>query len=477
MATVKEDSVSIKLYKPENLILEELIKPNSIYFVDVRRNNGTYYPDIIDGKKLHKYLPAMYYFIHVLLERQHVSYDTLRCQYDKTFVRMFARDIEPLKSKNYYNIITRKLKTLGIIEAKTFYEGNKYRFTAPSTYYRFTEKYSKAIICQHEIVIKESKARKLNEKFGVRLKDKVDTVNLSEFKSIPSILHQFCALANVKFDDDGARNYVKKLYAENHIKIDRLNSCMYYIFNISNGRFYTTYSSVCNRFFTTINGMPKELRQFILDRESNGLVELDFGSSTAFAVYKIISGNIIEHSLEAEKMLFENEVYMFKRLLESGDFYSALKKLVFPDKDIDRNQIKDIVIKNWFNSTPKSRNLNKKQIAKIFPRITKYMDGMKAKAYEDFFNFVMLLESKLVNEIIYQKFINSHPEAVIYTIFDSYLIQRQYADELLELMKQEGFLFYNVEVVIKQKHFGATSNYSGIVEQPDVTDTLNCINI
>jgi len=477
MATGKEDNVPIKLYKPENLILEELIKPNSYHIVQVRRNNGTYYPDIIDGKKLHKYLPAMYYFIHVLLERQHVSYDTLRCQYDKTFVRMFARDIEPLKSKNYFNIITRKLKTLGIIEAKTFYEANKYRFTAPSTYYRFTDVYSNAIISQYEIVVKESKARKLNEKFGVRLKDKADTVNLSELKSIPSILHQFCALANVKFDSDGARNYVKRLYNENHITIDRLNSCMYYIFNISNGRFYTTYSNVCSRFFTTINGMPKELRQFILDRDSNELVELDFGSSTAFAVYKILSGNIIEHSSETEKMLFENELYMFRRLLESGDFYSALKKLVFPDKNIDRDQIKDIVIKNWFNSTPKSRNVNKKQIAKIFPRITKYMDGMKAKAYEDFFNFVMLLESKLVNEIIYQKFINSHPDAIIYTIFDSYLIQRQFADKLLELMKQEGYLFYNVEVVIKQKHFNTIPNFSGIVVQPDGTDRMNCLNI
>lgn len=476
MAKEKEDIVPIRLYKPENLILEELIKPNSYYIVQVRRNNGTSYLDIIEGKKLHKYIPAMYYFMHVLLERQHISYDTLRCQYDKTFVRMFARDIEPLKSKNYFNIITRKLKTLGIIEAKTYYEANEYRFTAPSTYYRFTDVYSTSTISQHEIAVKESKARKLNEKFGVRLKDKANAVNLSEFKSIPSILHQFCALANVKFDADGAKNYVKRLYNENHITIDRLNSCMYYILNISNGRFYSTYSNVCNRFFTTINGMPRELRQFILDKDSNGLVELDFGSSTAFAVYKILSGNIIEHTSEVEKMLFENEVYMFKRLLESDDFYSAIKKLVFPDKNFDRDQIKDIVIKNWFNSTPKSRNVNKKQIAKIFPRITKYMDGMKYKAYEDFFNFVMLLESKLVNEIIYQKFINSHPDAIIYTIFDSYLIQRQYADELLELMKQEGFLFYNVEVVIKQKHFNAISNYSRMVGQPDVKDKLDCLN-
>ena len=141
MAKVKEDIVPIRLYKPDNLILEELIKPNSYHIVQVRRNNGTSYMDIIEGKKLHKYIPAMYYFIHVLLERQHVNYDTLRCQYDKTFVRMFTRDIEPLKSKNYFNIITRKLKTLGIIEAKLTMKGMNTDLPS-STYYRFTDVYS-----------------------------------------------------------------------------------------------------------------------------------------------------------------------------------------------------------------------------------------------------------------------------------------------------------------------------------------------
>ena len=453
MAMIKEDIVPIILYKPENLNLEELIKPDSLHFIEVRRNNGTSYLDTVVGKKLHKHIPAMYYFIHVLLERKHISYDTLKYKRDRRYVRLMQRDIEPVKSKNYFNLITRKLKTLNIIESKTAYESNKYRFTAPANYYRLTDKYANAIISKHEIFVKESIARKLNEKFGVILKDKADTVNLSDFKSVPSILHQYYALPKVKFDTEGAKNYAEKLYVNNHISLARLNSCLTYIFNISNRRFYNSYSDVCNRFFTTINGMPKELRNFVKDNDGNGLVELDFGSSTAFVIYKILSGNIINHASETEKILFENELDLFKRLLKSGDFYTAFKKLVFPNKEITRDQIKDIVIINWFNSKPNSKNRNKKKIVKVFPRITEYMDGMKGKAYEDFFNFVMLLESKLVNEIIYQKFINSHPDAIIYTIFDSYLIQRQYADELLELMKHEGFLFYNVEVVIKQKHF------------------------
>ena len=118
MTKVKDDTVKVNLSKPGNLNLEELIKPESKYFVSVRRNDGSSYWDVINGEKLSKYIPAMYYFIHVLLQRQHISYDTLRLRYDKSFVRVFARDIEPVKSKNYFNLIVYKLITLKVIEKK-----------------------------------------------------------------------------------------------------------------------------------------------------------------------------------------------------------------------------------------------------------------------------------------------------------------------------------------------------------------------
>ena len=58
-----------------------------------------------------------------------------------------------------------------------------------------------------------------------------------------------------------------------------------------------------------------------------------------------------------------------------------------------------------------------------------------------------------MNGIIYQKFINLHPDAVIYTVFDSFLIDQKYSDELFELMLNEGRTFYNVDYVVRKKNY------------------------
>mgnify|MGYP000878517347 FL=1 len=463
MTKVKDDTVKVNLSKPGNLNLEELIKPESKYFVSVRRNDGSSYWDVINGEKLSKYIPAMYYFIHVLLQRQHISYDTLRLRYDKSFVRVFARDIEPVKSKNYFNLIVYKLITLKVIEKKTSRESTKHGYVVEGQYFRLTEEYLNAVVIQHEITLKKTTAEKLNVKIGIKSNDSRDTASISSFKQIPAIYHQYLAVQNIKFNAVGAEEYLTRSYADKTIEIGRLNTCRIFMYNIVNRRFYYTYSDACERFFTTVNGMPKELRQFILDGDNKGLAELDFGSSTAYVIYKIISSDMPEHSSVADKILFETEVNLYKRLLETGDFYTAIKDIVFNDLELSRDQIKEIVIKHWFNTSPGSKNKYRKQFCKLFPRITEFMDSKKSPTYEDFFNFVMLLESKLVNGIIYQKFINLHPDAVIYTIFDSFLIDQKYSDELFELMLNEGRKFYNVDCVVKKKNYATPKDDTVIV--------------
>jgi len=463
MTKGKDDNVNVNLCKPENLNLEELIKPESRYFVNVRRSDGSSYLDLINGQKLSKYIPAMYYFIHVLLQRQHISYDTLRLRYDKTFVRVFVRDIEPVKSKNYFNLIVFKLITLKIIERKTSRESTKGGYMVEGQYFRLTEEYINAVVIQHEITLKKTTAEKLKVKFGIKRNDSKDTVTISSFKQIPSIYHQYLAVHNIRFNTEEAEEYLTRSYSDKTIEIGRLNTCRIYMYNITNGRFYYTYSDACERFFTTVNGMPKELRQFILDGDNQGLVELDFGSSTAYVIYKIISSDMPEHASVVNKILFETEVDLYKRLLETGDFYSAIRDIIFHDYELSRDQIKDIVIKHWFNATPGSKNKYRKQICKIFPRITEFIDSKKSPVYEDFFNFVMLLESKLVNGIIYQKFINLHPDAVIYTVFDSFLIDQKHSDELFELMLNEGRKFYNVDCVVKKKNYATPKDDTVIV--------------
>lgn len=161
-----EDIELISMNKPENLILEEIIKPDLPAFIFTRMDNGSYSPTMTTGKKLYKHIPAMYYFIHVLLERQHTEVDSRRCWYAKDFVEMFSRDIEPIKSKNYFRFIWGILETYKIIEFHYDSKPNKYRQSAKAYFFNLKEKYSASVIVEHQVQVKKSIADKLNKKWN-----------------------------------------------------------------------------------------------------------------------------------------------------------------------------------------------------------------------------------------------------------------------------------------------------------------------
>jgi hypothetical protein len=54
----------------------------------------------------------------------------------------------------------------------------------------------------------------------------------------------------------------------------------------------------------------------------------------------------------------------------------------------------------------------------------------------------MSRESELVNDIIYRKFIEIYPDAIMYTIFGSFLIEQNYAAQLQSMMLEEGNKYF-----------------------------------
>jgi hypothetical protein len=63
----------------------------------------------------------------------------------------------------------------------------------------------------------------------------------------------------------------------------------------------------------------------------------------------------------------------------------------------------------------------------------------------------MSRESELVNDIIYRKFIEIYPDAIMYTFFDSLLIEQKYAAQLHTMMLEEGSKYFNLNCIIKAK--------------------------
>jgi hypothetical protein len=56
-----------------------------------------------------------------------------------------------------------------------------------------------------------------------------------------------------------------------------------------------------------------------------------------------------------------------------------------------------------------------------------------------------------VNDIIYKKFIEIHPDAIMYTLFDSFLVEQKYATQLHTMMLEEGSKYFNLNCIVKAK--------------------------
>jgi hypothetical protein len=447
-----EKYISINLNKPENLVLEELIKPELPFFVPVRRDDGSSSWDIKKGKNINKHIPALYYFIHVLLERQHSDVETLRCWFAKEFIEMFSRDIEPVKSKNYFRFIWGILNSLKIIEYHDDTKPNKYRNSAKAYYFRLTEKYNASKVIEHKVLYKESIVKRINQKFGNNSSKDTVAVDLSKISANKQLMHQYNALHNIRFNSEEAIKHANNLLADGQINIKQYNSYQISINNIRNNRIRISYSLSCHRFFTPVTEMPRELRQFIYDNEGKSLVELDFSSFNAYAVYKILNSFTPEYDTDIKKMAFEIELETYRRILSGGNFYGAFKGMFFPDEDLDRDQIKDIVLKRWFNGKLNSRNKYRIQMLKRLPRISEIIDCLKVEKYENFSNTTMKMESELINDIIYKNFIDVYPDVILYTIFDSFLVEQKYSAQLQSMMQEEGSQYFNINCMVKSKN-------------------------
>ncbi len=444
----KQQLVKLKLNKPENLVLEDLIRPDLPFFILTRKDDGTHTPTMTTGKRVQKHIPALYYFIHVLLERQHSDNENLRFRYDERYAKMFSRDIYPLKSKNDMRKMWGILRSLKVLEVHDNNEPNHYRKSAMAYYFKLLEPYQDAKVVEHEVMVKKSIYDRFEDKWNLRKKKVAD---ISKITTDKVSAHQFKALQDIRINYDAAHEHISLLLSRNEIEKKKYNTCRIYLNNIRNGRLYVSKSEKCNRYYTPVTNLPKIVRPFITDAEGKSLVELDYGSFNAFAVYKILNTVNPEYKTNAEKIAFETELDLYRRILSGGDFYRDFKEIFFPDAELNRDQVKNIVLQHWFNGRVVSRNKYRKIMKSRMPRISEIIDSLKDKNSSDFSNITMQMESQLVNDTVYRKFIDTYPDAVMYTVFDSFLVEPRYASELQSMMLEEGNRYFDLNCIVTCK--------------------------
>jgi hypothetical protein len=451
MEEITADIACVNLNKPVNLVLEDLLKPELSLFIKRRKTNGSLSPELTTGNKISKHIPTLYYFIHILLDRHHSGIDDLKFIHDESFIQMFSRDIEPMKSKNDFPTIYSILVSLKVVEMKSNNEPNKHRNSAMAYYFRLADTYLNAEVVQHQIQVKSSISEKVESglgKWSVKQQNELDSTSV---KGSKQFVHQYQALKDIRLDVIQARIHVGTLMSQNLIEKERYNSCIVSINAIENQRIYITRSPKCNRYYTPVTCMPREVRPFIVDKDGNALNELDYSSFNAFAVYKIVNTWETEFQSNGERLFFEHELSLYRSLLSGGNFYTDFKHTFLSNEPLSRDDVKEVVLRRWFNGKLNSRNRYKKLLDLKLPNITKILNEIKVKDYKGFSHLTMKMESELVNDIVYKQFIDIHPDVIMYTIFDCILVEQKYSAELYSLMLEEGSKYFNLNCFVKAK--------------------------
>lgn len=444
MKKQKEETAGIKLYKPLNLNIENRININNIYFIQQRLSTGKTKLVETKGKHLVKNIPALYYFIHKLIVRGHSDIETFQHPENKKFIRMYARDIQQLKSKSDFNLIFTILRQLNIVEMETNMESNAYRSSIPAYYFKLKHPYYDAQLIQHEILVPKSKALKINCEFGNKnlLEDNESLTALLQSNDV--LKHQFQAVSNLNFDCVAATAFINASYKNKAITAGEYNASYINICNLENQRIVFSESNRCKRIYTTVTCFPKIIRPFLHDNQGQSLRELDFSAFNAYAFYKLLT-----RFNDGSTPMFKKELECYMQFLTNGDFYDNIKEVVFPDANYNRDDVKKKFLKEWLNGKLDGKSKFKLKMDERFPQITAVLNELKKRDYPDFSNTLMRYESQLVNYDIYWNFVKLHPDAAIYTIFDCIMVEQQYADELHLMMLEYGKSFFGVPCKVK----------------------------
>lgn len=445
---------AVKLYKPSNLNLECIVVDGRKYFALKRKNNEKESLVEVSGKVIQNSIPALYYIIHTLIERQHSGNEAFQFvlkkkiedeEKESTYCRMYVRDIEVLKSKSDFGYMMSLLRNMNIVDVETRIEKTKQKGSSLAYYFKLKEPYEDAVIVEHEIQVFKSQAVKVNKKLSGTI---IATGSMKEQLVLANsvLKHQLDSIQHVNFNVQDAITYVMDSYKNGDITIGKFNACYFAVNQIVNQRITFSVSPNCDRVYTNVTCMPKLIRPYIYDRNGHSMVELDFGAFNAFALYAfLIKKNVAnEIPLQGEELVrFKNEVKEYGYLLQGNDFYATLMRN--PHININnRSDFKKKFLKDWLNAKIKNKSTFRKSMESVFPMISKVLTAFKTNNYKQYTNTFMKMESELVNHTIYKQFVEKYPDALIYTIFDCVLIEFQYSKILFKMMMDEGSKFFGV---------------------------------
>ncbi len=428
----------MKLLQPNNLDLNTLIKDDHLYYY-LSNTSGILGECLKNGKVLRKLIPSIQYFISFCICADEAQGDFRTTGFKRIRINDVHHVMSPKKMKQVIHFLVHQ----NIIEVRAiteFITVQGQQFGINAKYFKLLTPYDGDIQMQ-EIYIKTQRKVTINDK----AKQLIETN--------PVIRHQFEMCSSYKFDAEKAELLANDLHKQKIKNDKQFVSMLDYIERLRNKSVLFNYNEKTDRIFTIINMCHKELRDFfqvMRDDKWVNLTELDFSTFNIQVLHKIIDDSV---TLDNINVSLEDELDRLAHWLKD-DFYGEIQATAARlHVTMSRDDAKTLALKHWQNARKDSWHRETNIMRSIFPEITKRMDNLKGKTHEDYLKYshkFMRIESQLAQEI-YGKFIVKYPEAFIYNIFDSFMIEEGYKDYLGMIMKDCSTRFFNREIKIKEK--------------------------
>ncbi|MEP5366135.1 MAG: hypothetical protein ABJQ37_19965 [Reichenbachiella sp.] len=441
----------LHLAKPENLEIKYLL--DSYKEINIRGNVSFINPQTgrrnkrmklrtFEPKNLYRYTKYCYWFIDRLWQKRIFNQDEYSS--NSTYINLSRDSIGLGIPEDSIDLVKNLLKFLNVIEENSSYSNRQGKSFAKS--YRLTDEYRDSLLSFYELkdaglLAKISKAR-----------------DVEVFKMPEHIQFQYWQLTKLNFLKDDALRDLNYALSQKIITSTMYNMIYYSILQLSNNYKSFSWESDWGRLFHPISNCPRILRPYLRDENGESMVLVDYSASLPCHFYKFcldVFSSESEFNFDRDKLKLELDE--FKYLLETSTLYDEVAKMMSLDTDIkegvnvSRDTAKDLLLRKWLNVKVRGETDHTRTINQKFPEMTNIKNQVRSSEYKKLYRLLMNSESKLVNEIVVKGMMKELNQPNFYTIHDAFIIDKNNAPKLKEIMQEEGRKFLGLNIKVKDE--------------------------
>lgn len=232
---------------------------------------------------------------------------------------------------------------------------------------------------------------------------------------------------------------------------------------IMNKDWFFKHDRKTGRIFNNITSLPSELRQF-LRLDGRKIAEVDIGTSQPLFLFKHYDNIKITGRGYYKKFTqkdFDSERKLYKGIIQSGNFYEELNRLLKKPYPIaDRGKLKKKIYQQVFFGRITKRKPLLKVFKNRFPVLflrVKKTKGIgigkveKANAYKRLALQLQKREAEIMFDRIVERIRKKHKSIKLLTIHDSILCQTRHKNIIKRIMEQQIKAAIGVKPTIKIK--------------------------